>query len=70
MLMLRRAITLPLLTLAAAGAARPAAAQFRECVGATIDECSDAMNGSNWFERWALGVFCSALLTGCAVSQT
>ncbi len=69
MLMLRRTVAVTLLSLAAAGAARPAAAQYRECVGETIDECADAMEGSHWFERWALGVFCSALLAGCAASQ-
>jgi hypothetical protein len=62
----RRYVTVSVLSLSLAGMAQPASAQIRQCLRETIDDCADAMEGSNWFERWALGVFCSALLAACA----
>jgi hypothetical protein len=37
-----------------------------ECQDRVIAECAAAMEDSNWAERVALGVVCSARLLGCS----
>ncbi|NLG61622.1 MAG: hypothetical protein GX539_05210 [Candidatus Cloacimonetes bacterium] len=63
----RNAVAVTMIALSGA-VAQPAAAQVSDCFRDVIGDCADAMDGQGWFTRWALGVFCSALLTGCAVS--
>ena len=49
-----------------AGSARPVAAGTVEaCYAKVLGWCSDAMDGANWLERFAIGELCSAMLVGC-----
>lgn len=64
----RSAVAVSMLTLSATFA-QPAAAQVADCFDDVISDCADAMKDTGWFTRWALGVFCTGLLVGCAYAS-
>ena len=46
--------------------AQPVAAEtVAECYVRVLDTCADAMDGARWYERFSLGLLCSAMLVGC-----
>lgn len=56
---------------ALSASAQPLAAQtVQECYDYVIKTCSDAMEDSNFFERVAIGIVCSAMLAGCTAKIT
>lgn len=62
---LRNGLTVMMLGFTLATGAEPARAAVHDCYLAVIDECSAAMEGANWYTRWALGFICAGLLVGC-----
>lgn len=67
--MIRRAVAMAVLTSAATFALpAPGYASTESCYDKVIMDCANAMEDSRWYERFALGVICSGLLAGCALS--
>jgi hypothetical protein len=63
---LNRAVMTAVAVTALATAARPLAAQtVAECYEKVLTLCAEAMDGANAFEKFALGVVCTAMLAGC-----
>lgn len=54
------------LALALALAAPLAAETVSECQNRVIQECAAALDDSNWVEKIAVGVFCTARIAGCS----
>ncbi len=53
------------LTLLAANAAPLLAETVAECEARVIEECADALEESNWLEKVAVGIVCTARLAAC-----
>lgn len=66
MMRFRQGLSMTMLALAFTAGAQPAAAGQAECWDKVINWCADAMEDAKWYERFALGVTCSAMIVGCA----
>jgi hypothetical protein len=67
---IRKWTLLALTPLLIGGAATPLAADpVSACLDYVLTTCADAMENSNWLQRFALGVLCTGLLTSCSVHE-
>jgi hypothetical protein len=59
--------TLAIATLVAGGIATPAfASETNDCYREVLFACADALEESSWWEKPAIGLFCTGMLAGCA----
>ena len=64
---IRRGISTGLLAIASAGVLPGAVEASREsCYDKVLRDCAEAMEDSNYIQRFALGVICSGMLAGCS----
>jgi len=67
---IRKWALLALTPLMIGGAAKPLAADpVSACMDFVLTTCADAMQDSNWLQRFALGVYCSWLVLGCRTAE-
>lgn len=60
-----RPILLGAFALLAAGPTASYAQTVKECYDEVTWDCYQAMKDAKWYEKVALGAYCSALLAGC-----
>jgi hypothetical protein len=54
-------------TLALGGFASPVfASETNDCYQEVLATCNDALEDASWWEKPAIGLFCTGMLAGCA----
>lgn len=64
-MMLSRNLRVATVLLALALPTNAYAETVADCYEKVLKLCADAMEESNWFERFAVGVMCTGMLAGC-----
>ena len=59
--------TMAIATLVVGGIAAPAlASETNDCYREVLFACADALEEASWWEKPAVGLFCTGMLAGCA----